>query len=75
VDDADHAQAWEERERDASIQRALHRNPETPLEIKGKRVCCDCEEPIPKKRLQALPGTVRCASCQNVFEKRQQRSR
>lgn len=31
--------------------------------------CVDCGEPIPLKRLQALPFSLRCLSCQSHVEK------
>ena len=31
--------------------------------------CVDCGEPIPLRRLQALPFSLRCLSCQRHFEK------
>lgn len=30
--------------------------------------CVDCELPIPKARLKALPGVDRCIHCQEVLE-------
>lgn len=37
--------------------------PETP------RPCEDCGEIIPLKRVQAIPATRRCISCQELFER------
>lgn len=31
-------------------------------------VCLDCDEPIPRERMFALPMAVRCAACQEKFE-------
>ncbi|SCY71080.1 TraR/DksA family transcriptional regulator [Desulfoluna spongiiphila] len=31
--------------------------------------CVDCGEPIPIKRRQAMPGCVRCVSCEARHEK------
>lgn len=31
-------------------------------------VCCKCEEPIPKNRLEADPGAPFCADCQGEME-------
>lgn len=33
-------------------------------------ICIDCEEPIDLKRLHAYPAALRCAACQEAFEKR-----
>jgi hypothetical protein len=32
------------------------------------RLCESCSKPIPKERLQALPGATRCAACQRDEE-------
>jgi phage/conjugal plasmid C-4 type zinc finger TraR family protein len=34
------------------------------------RLCCDCGEPIPVKRLEANPDAGRCVECQMEFEGR-----
>jgi DnaK suppressor protein len=31
-------------------------------------VCCDCDEDIPARRLEAVPWAERCARCQEAFE-------
>lgn len=31
-------------------------------------ICIDCGEEIPAKRLEAVIGAIRCASCQTEFE-------
>lgn len=36
----------------------------------GERVCLDCYEPIPVKRLTANPNAVRCTECQGDHERR-----
>lgn len=36
----------------------------------GRRVCLDCYEPIPKKRLKANPHAIRCTECQTDHERR-----
>ena len=35
----------------------------------GVRRCTDCGEPVPAKRLRALPGATRCLPCQEGFER------
>ena len=41
------------------IEEALDRHP-----LRRLRICLACEEPIPAKRLQALPWARYCVSCQ-----------
>jgi DnaK suppressor protein len=33
-------------------------------------ICDSCEEPIPKKRLELIPGSLRCVACQKEWEVR-----
>jgi RNA polymerase-binding transcription factor DksA len=33
-------------------------------------VCTDCGDTIVRERLRAYPAAMRCAACQNVFERR-----
>jgi len=33
-------------------------------------ICLDCDEPIPRERMFALPMAVRCAPCQEKFEEK-----
>jgi DnaK suppressor protein len=33
-------------------------------------ICIDCEEPIALPRLHAYPAALRCAACQEFFERR-----
>lgn len=37
------------------------------------RYCVDCGKPIPAARLKAVPNTIRCVECQQLFEKRMYR--
>ncbi|RFA31316.1 hypothetical protein CAI21_01420 [Alkalilimnicola ehrlichii] len=32
--------------------------------------CIDCDEPIPERRRQTLPGVQRCVDCQEMAERR-----
>jgi RNA polymerase-binding transcription factor DksA len=32
--------------------------------------CTDCKQPIPTKRLRALPDAIRCVGCQSPHDKR-----
>ena len=72
ADDIDRAQALEEQERDASLeqQAAAAAIVEAPFDIEGVRVCSTCFEPIPRKRLRANTGAVRCVECQTRVERR-----
>lgn len=73
TDEADRAQAREERDRAEAIERAAAPASETPFEIEGVRVCLDCFDPIARQRLAANPAAVRCVDCQNDYERRQRR--
>jgi len=33
--------------------------------------CCDCGEPIPQARQQAVPGVQMCIDCQEIADRRQ----
>ena len=65
-DEIDAAQEREEFYKDMAIKKALQKiNDEDPLIINGRRCCLDCEQPIPKKRLNAIPDAKRCVYCQD----------
>ena len=34
-----------------------------------ERNCISCDDPIPPKRLEALPGTMTCVHCSGVSKK------
>jgi len=34
----------------------------------GDGTCCDCGDPIPMERQQAMPGCRRCIACQTIYE-------
>ena len=68
MDDADNAQQYIDREREASIARALAAQTEQPLTVDGVHVCLDCHEPLDSRRLLALPNAVRCVNCQTERE-------
>lgn len=72
MDEADQAKNYESRHRDMAIKHALAkaRTLETPCEIAGVRYCVDCCDPIPHKRLKALPHAVRCLDCEQLKERR-----
>lgn len=64
----DHAEASDLREREnqdlRSIELALSRIEDGTYEI-----CKECEEPIPRGRLEVNPTALRCVDCQEDFEK------
>ena len=70
MDIFDQAQELERLERETALQRArknLHW--ESPEWIDGKPCCRECGEPIPQKRLEALPGVGLCRACQEERER------
>jgi len=68
MDEADHAQVYEEQARERGIQNARQQHNEPALIIKGKRMCVDCEEEINPKRVEAV-NAIRCEECQPLYEK------
>lgn len=74
-DPADLAAPVEQRQRDEALanQAAANAAHETPFEIQGKRVCLDCHDPIPARRLKACPHAVRCTDCQDDRDRRVKR--
>lgn len=48
------------------LQQELNKN-----KAKGAKsfYCEDCDNKIPQKRIEAMPNTTRCISCQQQFEK------
>ncbi|MDO5536285.1 MAG: TraR/DksA family transcriptional regulator [Desulfovibrionaceae bacterium] len=71
MDDLDMATELEARDREEALTRAhqglLQCGPEI---INGVPCCRECGEPIPKKRLEALPGVALCITCQEEREAR-----
>lgn len=59
-DFADLGSEQEERERAAVIQRHINRKVDAPTPNAQGRVCVDCGERIPSKRLAAHPNATRC---------------
>jgi phage/conjugal plasmid C-4 type zinc finger TraR family protein len=75
ADIVDKAQAAEETQRAAALSRArkkslVARSSERPG---APRDCIDCEEPIPKERLTALPQARRCVQCERIYEGRRRK--
>jgi phage/conjugal plasmid C-4 type zinc finger TraR family protein len=38
--------------------------------LSAVEICEDCDEEIPLRRRQAVPGCIRCIECQTLYEKR-----
>jgi phage/conjugal plasmid C-4 type zinc finger TraR family protein len=71
MDEADQAERYIEREREASIARARTAAVEPPLrDGDGLARCLDCKVVIPAARLVAAPWAGRCAPCQARREQR-----
>lgn len=70
MDIVDRAQQIEERILELAKKKPLNKIPETYFVIDGKRCCTDCDKPIPLRRLEAVPGAVRCVGCQTEYEGR-----
>lgn len=54
---------------DLSQKTCLRSSGTSEEKSKIARSCVDCEEPIPRDRLTALPSAIRCVTCQQAFEK------
>lgn len=65
MDVVDIAQALEADRRDAALRAA--RAPDHGV---GDGTCRCCGNPIPPRRLEALPTALRCAPCQRAIEAR-----
>ena len=52
----------------ADVELALAR-----IDVGTYGICCDCERPIGRKRLQAYPTAKRCHACQQAYEQRSAR--
>jgi len=68
VDEADLAEPIIQMEREACIDRVVHRSVEEPFIIQGVRVCLTCFDPIESQRLEVEPDAVRCHCCQQAHE-------
>lgn len=72
MDVFDQATELERFDREAALQRVASRVDHAgPEWIDGVACCRECGEPIPPKRLQALPGVGLCKTCQEEREKSQ----
>lgn len=66
MDEADYAQIEQERE----LRRLLATYTYAVPAGESASHCLDCEGEIPEARRQAMPGCIRCVSCQNMYERR-----
>ena len=65
LDQAEHQQSQELRIRlasNAAIVNNMHRSKNST------GLCVDCGKQIPPKRLECIPGALRCVTCQTAFE-------
>jgi RNA polymerase-binding transcription factor DksA len=70
MDLADNAQAIEERERAAALERQSNQPQEAAaIDDHGNRLCTDCLECIDIDRRLAAPHAVRCVECQLRHER------
>jgi len=70
MDDVDIAQLRETEEREQALAAAVNRVVELPMnDDTGARICLDCFDRIPHKRLLAAPKCVRCVDCQAIHER------
>jgi len=71
ADAADHAADLQQAEIEhglAALQRNIARAGEQETDEHGRVICCECEELIDPRRLEALPTAVRCTPCQEELE-------
>ncbi len=69
MDEFDQAQELERMTREYALAKAKKRPfSEGPEWINGVACCRNCGEPIPAKRLEAIPGVGLCKACQEEEE-------
>lgn len=73
MDVIDRAQEYEERARAAALSRFQRRAPEK-VDLRRRRECEDCADPIEKARLRAVPEATRCMRCEQAVERRRARA-
>jgi len=71
IDRANELAEWH---RALALEKALKKRPAFSAvfeEIDGVQVqlCAECDEPIPTRRIEALPNAVLCIDCQALWEK------
>lgn len=68
-DEIDRAQGINEAHQAEALAAHFRRRPSLPQQVFAATECEDCGEPIPKARLKAAPGCIRCIDCQRAFER------
>jgi phage/conjugal plasmid C-4 type zinc finger TraR family protein len=72
MDELDRVQAASEVYQEAALQFHRYKRAREPVpegNAEEKRRCIDCEEIIPRARIEAKPNAVRCIVCQSLFER------
>lgn len=70
VDSVDHAQEYEQAERERHIRRARQ-----SAACTSRLLCEVCDTPIPEARRIAIPGVALCITCQQRREQQQRHYR
>ena len=65
---ADETQAMSDRALADQIERILESGREDGA-VAADGLCQDCGQPIGNERLEALPGSTRCVTCQAAWER------
>jgi phage/conjugal plasmid C-4 type zinc finger TraR family protein len=68
-DDLDRAQAINEQLLADALDAHQRRRPRIDPAAFAPTECEDCGEPISEKRMQAMPGCIRCIDCQTNHER------
>jgi phage/conjugal plasmid C-4 type zinc finger TraR family protein len=67
ADDADRAAEREEEMRNDELARMARAADEQAAHPSAK-LCCICDEPIPQRRRDTVPGVQTCVECQSDLE-------
>ncbi|MDT8383018.1 MAG: TraR/DksA C4-type zinc finger protein [Gammaproteobacteria bacterium] len=75
MDDLDRAKELEMEHRQRSIDAALSapdkgQGEQQRIDTRGRVICIDCTDIIPKERLKARPDAVRCIYCKQDWERK-----
>ncbi|MEJ8566016.1 DksA/TraR family C4-type zinc finger protein [Elongatibacter sediminis] len=54
---------------DASVEDAVQRARRSLPRGPGRKLCAECDEPIPEARREAIPGVRLCVSCQEASDR------
>ena len=70
MDIFDQAQELERLDRESALTKSRSAMfTDGPQWVDGVACCSECGEPIPPRRLEAIPGVGLCLHCQDEFEK------